>query len=63
MDYVLTWRPESGSPMRAALASAEEAIRHARSIGAPHVEVNIRVGGQTLTFDELLRIVLVSRRA
>lgn len=58
----MTWAAR-GLPMQAELPSAEEAIRYARSVGAPGIDVSILIDGQTLTFDELLRIVMVSRRA
>ena len=63
MTYTLTWDGAFGSPMRAELPSAEETLQHAVSIGAPQLDVRIMVGGQILTFDELQRIVVVSRRA
>jgi hypothetical protein len=63
MSYILTWAGDRGAPMRAELPSAEETIRHARAMGAPGIDVNILFDGQTLTFDELLRIVMISRRA
>jgi hypothetical protein len=63
MSYRLTWTGDDGSPLRAECGSAEEAIRRARAIGAPGIHVTILIDGQTLTFDELLRIVVASRRS
>ncbi len=63
MHYILTWKGPRGEPMQAKFPSAEETLRHARDIGAPAVGVGILAGGQTLTFDELRRIVAVSRKA
>ena len=63
MTYIMTWAGDGGSPTQAEFPSAEETIRYARFIGAPGIEVSIVIDGQTLTFDELLRVVLVSRRA
>lgn len=63
MHYVLTWTGGGGEPMAAGFPSAEATLRHARAIGAPAVGVSILAAGQTLTFDELWRIVVVSRRA
>ena len=63
MHYILTWQSPGAKPMQAEFRSAEETLRHARDIGAPAVGVSILAGGQTLTFDELRRIVAVSRKA
>ncbi len=63
MHYVLTWTGDGDQPMLADFPSAEETLRYARAIGAPAVGVSILAAGQTLTFDELRRIVVVSRRA
>jgi len=63
MHYILTWKTPGDEPMQAEFRSAEETLRHARDIGAPAVDVSILAGIQTLTFDELRRIVAVSRKA
>ncbi len=63
MHYTLTWTSDRGEPTAAEFPSAEETLRHARAVGAPAVGVSILAAGQTLTFDELRRIVEVSRKA
>lgn len=63
MHYLLIWTSDGDEPMLAEFPSAEETLRHARAVGAPAVDVSILAAGQTLTFDELRRIVEVSRKA
>jgi hypothetical protein len=63
MHYILTWKSSGDEAMRTEFRSAEDTLRHACDIGAPAVRISILAGGQTLTFDELRRIVAVSRKA